>query len=108
MRQDWTSAVVGYLCQLKADGHDFEEAWELAVRRFPPRGRDVGEERPTLFARVGDAETVVEFFRRVCSDAWEGRQPSLRHFGVESMRDAMVDVGGASGRGASRSLADAA
>lgn len=107
MRQDWTAAVVGYLCQLKADGRDFDESWELAVRRFPPRGRDLGEARPTLWAAPGD-ESVVAATRRFCDDAWHGRRPALRHFAVESMRDAVVDAGGEPGRGRSRVWADAA
>lgn len=109
MRQDWTVQVVGYLCELKTAGHDFDAAWELATLRFPARGRDMGEYQATLIPRKGDAESVVEFFQRVCEDAWHGRRPALRHFSVSAMRDAAIDGdGGAAGRPRSRGLSEAA
>lgn len=107
MRADWTEQVVSYLRRCKRDGHGFSESWDGAMRKFPARSRDLGEYRPTLFAE--GPESVVEFFRRVCDDAWHDRQPALRHFSVSAMRDARVDADGpAVGRGASRRSAEVA
>lgn len=94
MRENWQGAVVGYLCQLKGEGREFDESWELAMRRFPARGRDLGEYRPSLIPRPGDGESVVEFFRRACDDAWHDRRRALRHFSVSAMRDAVIDGDG--------------
>lgn len=109
MRQDWTGLVVGYLCELKTAGHDFDAAWELATLRFPARGRDMGEYQATLLRVPGRDESVLEFFERVCDDAWHDRRPALRHFSVSAMRDAVIDGdGGAAGRPRSRGLSEAA
>jgi hypothetical protein len=75
----WQSNVVEHMRGLRANGtRDFEEAWRLALRAFPPRGRDMGPVTPTLLD--DDGETVVAFFRRVADDAWHGRAPALQHF----------------------------
>jgi hypothetical protein len=65
----WTLQVRDELVELKAQGLEFDEAWTRARRKFPPRGI-----RPQL----GDE---VEFFKRVCEDAWLDRKPELRAFG---------------------------
>lgn len=97
--ETWTGAVAGYLGELKRDGLDFDESWTLALLRFPPRGRDIGEYRPTLIPRPGDGESVVEFFRRACDDAWHGRRQALRNFSVSAMRDAVIDGDGGGSAG---------
>lgn len=73
----WQSDVVDTMRDLRRDGQDFDGAWNTAITLHPPRGRDMGPERPTLLDRD---ESVVMFFRRVCEDAWAGRQPALAHF----------------------------
>lgn len=95
----WQSDVVDRLVELKASGHvDFDQAWTAALRMFPPRNRDVGEWRPQLWSTA--EETVVEFFRRVCEDAWHGRNPRLRHFSPAALIE--VDASGPAGRTRSR------
>lgn len=77
-QQSWQAKVVECLCGLRRAGLDFESSWKKAMTLHPPRGRDCGPERPTLWS---DGEMpLVAFFRRACDDAWHGRQPALQHF----------------------------
>lgn len=102
----WESQVVGRLASLRSAGHTFDGAWLLALRAHPPRGRDASLATPRLFDEDGRApETHIEFFKRVCRQAYEGEVgpvesgngPSLRYFNVEMMRD-MDSSAPASGR----------
>lgn len=72
----WSSRMIDCLCAFKRAGFTFEEAWRFALEQNPPRGRDLGPERPTLW----DEElSPQEFLRRECCDAWHGRRKVLRH-----------------------------
>jgi hypothetical protein len=84
----WAERVVARLCELRRDGWDpadYDGAWAVALAENPPRGRDVGEERPSLFDPP--TESVVEFTRRCCADAWMGRSPGLRYFRADTVRE---------------------
>jgi hypothetical protein len=101
----WESQVVDRLASLRSAGHTFEGAWGLALRGNPPKGQVAGIATPRLFEDDGRApETLVEFFKRACRDAYEGRVdppsedlpegdprrgngPGLRYFNVEMLRD---------------------
>lgn len=72
----WTESVVADLAVFKGYGWSFEESWRRAVESHPPRGRDLGLRRPSL---LDDDESLVDFTRRACEDAWHGRRPLLRH-----------------------------
>jgi hypothetical protein len=74
----WQSDVVDCMLDLRRDGLAFDVAWTRAIKLHPPRPRDLGPERPQLW-QVPE-ETVVEHFRRSCSDAWHNRRPALAHF----------------------------
>lgn len=82
----WIGEVVARLGLCKRAGMDFDTAWRDTLRACPPRGRDMGEERPTLFATSRDDVSVVEFFRAAAEDAWHGRRPALRHFDSRMIR----------------------
>lgn len=59
MKGSWTAAITDELLRLKRSGwarDDFAGAWRVAVRRYPPRGRDTS---------AADG-TFVAFTRRVC------------------------------------------
>lgn len=71
----WRDAVVATLAECKADGMLFSDAWEVAMRRHPPRAMELGPERATLFDL--DEPSVVDFMHQACSDAWHGRKPWL-------------------------------
>jgi hypothetical protein len=73
----WQADVVERLCDYKAAGVPFDEAWRQAMIDCPPRGRDMGPERPSLFDRD---TSQVAFFRRAADDAWHGRKPALQGF----------------------------
>lgn len=79
-RSDWNARVVEHLVMLKRQGLGFDDAWLMAMRAHPPRGRDCGPERPTLLDDPRESESLVAFHRRACSDAWFGRRPELKHF----------------------------
>jgi hypothetical protein len=80
----WASRVIDELCDLKAAGLDFETAWAYALSQHPPRGRDVGEQRPELFADGAEGElSPVEFLKVSASDAWHGRRPVLKQLVVQ-------------------------
>jgi hypothetical protein len=103
MRADWTSLVIEDLCAAKARGETFEYAWRQALARNHPRARDErmpGDEdlEGQLVLRDVESETVAEFLRRVCGDAWHDRRPELRHFSPASLaagvdRDASTSLG---------------
>jgi hypothetical protein len=80
----WQSDVVDTMLDLKRDGQSFDGAWRAALELHPPRGRDMGPERPTLLDRD---ESVVAFFRAACSDAWHNRRPALQHFHASLLID---------------------
>lgn len=76
----WSSRVIQTLLVLKRAGLDFEDSWRFALEQHPPRGRDLGEQRPTLFAEGAEGElSPVEFLRVSAEDAWHGRRPILTH-----------------------------
>jgi hypothetical protein len=95
----WESQVVDRLASLRSAGHTFDGAWLLALRAHPPCGRDASIATPRLFDEDGRApETLVEFFKRACRDAYEGRvevgpairvvaTAVLRYFNAEMLRD---------------------
>jgi hypothetical protein len=95
----WTSLVVDRLIELRANGYPFDRAWTEAMRRYPPRGRDMGS--PRLFEEDGRAvDGLVPFLKRVAEDAYNdtqgpvasGNGPALRHFRVDMVRS--VDESG--------------
>jgi hypothetical protein len=92
----WEQSITSRLASLRSAGHTFEGAWGLALRMYPPRGRDAGVATPRLFDEDGRApETAIEFFKRACRRAYEGEVgpagsgngPSLRYFNAEMLRD---------------------
>lgn len=71
----WSTSVVGYLVSEKRRGEtDFNAAWRRAVKRFPPKGRDLGDAEPTLFpiedGQQGHDVSLVEFTEFVAGQAW--------------------------------------
>ena len=81
----WQQDVVAFLRDCKDHGWDFAPAWELALRRYPPRGAGMGQRQLTL---EDDGEpTLVQFLERACSDAWHGRCPALARLSTD-----LVDV----------------
>lgn len=77
---EWSSQVVTFLLARKERGIRFSVAWEEAMLRFPPRGIAVRQS-----ARMAADEPIPAFLRRVCDDAWHGRQPELRHLSADLM-----------------------
>jgi hypothetical protein len=68
----WQGKVVDRLCLLKASGfYTFDEAWLDTMRRYP---------KPGWATRQTTSETVAQFFKRACDDAWHNRRPGLKHF----------------------------
>lgn len=103
--KDWNSRIIDELVELKATGMAFGAAWRLAIAEYPAPSVARGvRDRPALFdfALDGslemDDETVVEFTRRICDDAWHGRRPelaALRSLEDAESRDALfADPGG--------------
>jgi hypothetical protein len=81
MRPDWSVLVIDALAECKRRGvRDFDDAWAVATKRYPPRARDDGGFRPTLLPEPGEVESMREFLYRVCYEAWTGQRPALRHF----------------------------
>lgn len=74
----WEARVVAHLCECKAAGVPFQTAWNRAMVLHPPRGRDLGPERPQLW-KIPEL-SVVDFFHAAADDAWHGRRPALQHF----------------------------
>lgn len=96
---DWTHDLFARLAELKQSGHfDYDEAFRIALREHPPRGRDLGEREARLFdVKAGDREdTLIEFARQVGENAWHnivgpagsGNGPSLRYFEADLIREA--------------------
>lgn len=83
----WAALIVAHLQRSKRAGESFENAWAMALAAHPPRGRDLGELRPSLFDPP--TEGAVEFTRRVCGDAWHNRDPEskLRYFAADTLLD---------------------
>ena len=84
-RDSWPALVVDAMLEFKRAGFEFEEAWSMALARWPARGRDTGPRSPALFDgmttwQIRHADTLVGFFKRACDDAWHGRKPALQHF----------------------------
>ena len=90
----WSSRVIDELHALKGDGVGFDEAWRAATRKHKPSTRAEGY-RETLFVSDPEDESAseVEFLYAVCSDAWFGRRPVLRHLavGLRLLEDAADD-----------------
>lgn len=96
MTASWSSQVIDFLASCKRDGMPANRAWDTAMRRFPPRGRDLGEATPRLFSEDGQvAENFVAFFHRValaaCDDVvgpvGSGNGPKLKEFRPEALLD---------------------
>lgn len=70
----WTGEVVDALCESKRCGLDFEAAWELAIRRHPPRLHElgVGRAREDAQERLWDQSgwRELEWWRGVCEAAY--------------------------------------
>lgn len=80
----WAADVVDHMLDLKQAGWAHEEAWRSAMRAHPPRGRDLGPERPSL---LDEDESVAAFFKRATYDAWHGLRPALAHFHASLLQD---------------------
>jgi hypothetical protein len=80
----WAEEIVAVLLDCKREGFEFDVAWKHALLAHPARrGRDRGPERPTLLDEP--AESLVDFTRRVCRDAWYGHGSSVGRFGVDML-----------------------
>lgn len=72
----WATMIVDFLLKEKRGGEtSFDAAWRRAVKAHPPRGRDLGEAVPKLFAVDGSDAlsqdvSVVEFTEFACGQAW--------------------------------------
>lgn len=82
----WSSRVIEALLVARRNGVErFEVAWRMALEAHPPGARELGPpgDRQALFdvellEQGGEREeSMVEFTRRVCADAWHGRRPVL-------------------------------
>lgn len=73
----WPQRMVDAMVQARAAGADFESAWAQALLLNPPGRREVGQVQLTLYGKRD--ESMEEFLKRVCEDAWENRKPLLRH-----------------------------
>lgn len=88
----WFALVVDQLRQHRAAGRDFDVAWSLAMRMFPPSAKDDGGLGQLRLA-VGGDETIVSFFRRACESAYydthvgPGNGVALKHFNVDMLQD---------------------
>ena len=97
MGTSWSSRVIARLRELKDQGErDFDRAWTMATLAHRPQGRDQGDARPVLFdaslpMMEEPAESMVEFTRRACADAWCGRRPTLQHLSVDLLDVEPVD-----------------
>jgi hypothetical protein len=81
----WEGNVVARLREIRAAraGVTFAEAWAVAGKDFPPRGRDAAVPG-ALFDENGEAEVShVDFFREACRVAWHGEQPGLARFSLD-------------------------
>ena len=83
----WQAKVVAFLRECKANGWDWDTAWDQALQRYPPRGVGMGQKQLSL---EDDGEpSVLQFFERACRDAWHGYRPELARLGP-----ALMDVPG--------------
>ena len=74
----WSAAVVAHLVHLRRQGvTDFAAAWDLAIQAHPPSMRDKYGQGPLTLLEQPE-ESLVDFTRRVCADAWTGRRSVLR------------------------------
>jgi hypothetical protein len=79
----WEAKVTEAMCQLKAEGKDFREAWHEALLMHPPSGRFYGPRQTELIDTGSErAETMLEFLERACDDAWHLRRPALAHLPI--------------------------
>lgn len=93
MRGSWTERVIAELVACKEARLSFDVAWDMAMRRHPPRDHDHGPRVLSLLP--GDPESLVDFTRRVTSDAWHGRKPALRNVGgLRALLDSDESVAG--------------
>lgn len=83
----WAGLVVDRLAALKLTGMNYDAAWTLAMKEYPPRLRDRGPAQPLLFGGM-EEESLEDFFCRACRDAWYGERPELEHLAT-----ALADVG---------------
>jgi len=86
----WDALVVASLIRSKRAGVPFDSAWAIATREHRPRARDVfTPEGGRLFSDDVDEqdESVADALYRFAADAWHGRNPRLRHFSLEMLRD---------------------
>lgn len=68
----WQGEVVAFLRRCKDAGWAFDESWQAAMKRHPPRGAGMGQRQLSL---EDDGEpTLVDFLERVCRDAWYGQR----------------------------------
>lgn len=93
----WAARIADTLIELREDGvDDFDEAFDLALKRWPFAGRDAGDAIQPLFdergrGTTGENDGLVPFTRRVMRDAWtgefgppgSGRGPAIFHFRPE-------------------------
>lgn len=72
----WATQFVTAMIEERDGGADFDLAFALASRRWPPEPRELG-----VSARVRGSFAEVEavdWWRGVCEDAWHGRREALR------------------------------
>lgn len=77
----WQSDVVALLRECKDNGWDFESAWQMTIRRYPPRGPGMGQRQMTL---EDDGEpTLVQFLEQACRQAWHNERPELARISTD-------------------------
>lgn len=79
----WQSQVVRVLREYKNAGVTFDEAWDAAMLRCPPRGTGFGNGRAQLSFEEEGEPSIPEFLRSACRDAWYGEKPQLRHLSTD-------------------------
>jgi hypothetical protein len=67
----WVTVFTDELLALKRDGASFEQAWELAAGKYPPKLRDLGgrEAASSLF-ELERGDSMLAWFKAACRDAW--------------------------------------
>lgn len=75
----WQAQVVEFLRDCKDHGWDFDPAWQMALRKYPPRGTGFGNGRKqqTLFSDEEGEPSLTEFLEMACRDAWHNQKPQL-------------------------------
>lgn len=77
--------MVAWLSTLKGLGYSWGEAWAMAEKAYPPRGRDAAPPE-SLFDENGDVQVShADFFREACRAAWHGERPRLARFSLDMM-----------------------